>query len=304
MVPLLVGATAEALRRFLAADTSAVVAHAAGVSNVLKETVADSRTAVAKASDEISQQVFHVLSSVVGGVSVTGDTLLAPLCLSSMQIATLRDNLVKALAVEPEHIPLIQLLEWVMDNDATAGGLASRISSMLPSQQETTDNQSAPLYEAGHKTCHLYTTSKAGVEDEASNFAPSFIVRLVTQLIALLMPAAYLGASLTAPVVVSGLIGNAARTHSFALLVLLPLAASIACTLASALLLLAFKWLLLGRQAPCRHAVWSTKFARRWVVRQCMRLCWMYTPWALLGHSPALTLLYQLLGCDVGIACS
>ena len=231
---------------------------------------------------------------------------LAPLGLSSMQIATLRDNLVEALAVDPEDIPLVQLLEWVMDDDATASGLASKISSLLPSQAEVADEPSMPPLDAVHAKCRR-TNTTAGVADglcyKGSDFAPSFLVRLTTQLVALPLPAAYLSASLTAPAVVSGLIGSAARTYSYALLVLLPLAASVAYTLASALLLLAFKWLLLGRQAPCRHAVWSTRFARRWVVRQCMRLCWMYTPWAFLGNSPALTLLYQLLGCDIGTAC-
>ena len=67
-------------------------------SSVVAEVVAASRiAAVERTPDIVSQQVFHILSSVVGGVPVTDDTLLAPLGLSSMQIATLRDDLVEAL---------------------------------------------------------------------------------------------------------------------------------------------------------------------------------------------------------------
>ena len=309
VVPLLDGAVATALRRFLAAGVPAAIVHepAGGVGSVVAEVVAASRiAAVERPPDIVSQQVFRILSSVSDCAPVTSATLLAPLGLSSMQIATLRDNLVEALAAEPEDIPLIQLLEWVMDDDATAGGLASKMSSLLPSQQaEVTVEPSRPPREAvDAKRRRTDTTADAdGLCYQGSDFAPSFLVRLATQLVALPLPAAYLGASLTAPFLVSNLIVSAAWTHSYALLVLLPPAASMAYTLASALLLLAFKWLLLGRQGPCWHAVWSTRFARRWVVRQCMRLCWMYTPWAFLAYSPALTLLYQLLGCDIGTAC-
>ena len=274
---------------------------------MIAEVGASSRiAAIERTPDIVSQQVFRILNSVADGAPMTSATLLAPLGLSSMQIATIRDSLVEALAAESEDISLIQLLEWVMDDGATAGGLASKISSLLPSQQaEVTVAPSRPPREAvDAKRRRTNTTADAdGLCYQGSDFAPSFLVRLATQLVALSLSAAYLGASLTAPVLVSNLIISAAWTHSYALLVLLPPAASVVYTLASALLLLAFKWLLLGRQAPCRHAVWSTRFARRWVVRQCMRFCWKYTPWAFLGNSPALTLLYQLLGCDIGTAC-
>ena len=70
--------------------------------------------------------------------------------------------------------------------------------------------------------------------------------------------------------------------------------------LTCAVLLLGVKWSLVGRQKPGHAAVWGTRFACRWIVRQCSFFCWNFSIWTWLSLTPSMSLLHQALGCQLG----
>jgi len=122
---------------------------------------------------------------------------------------------------------------------------------------------------------------------------PVALFGYLLQGVALLVPPLYLGISLlpgfmllsSQSIIVVALISPVL----FALL-----------TLSSALLLVAIKWIVLGKLKPGHTAVWSTAFAKRWIVGQCCRVCWQYTPWRFMKGTALLSTLHRCLGCNLG----
>ena len=310
MVPLLDGAIAAALRRFLAAGVPAARIHepAAGVSSVVAEVMEASQiAAVELRPDIVTQQVFHILSSVVGGVPVTDDTLLAPLGLSSMQITTLRDNLFEALAAESEDIPLVQLLEWVTADDATAGGLASNISSLLAIQQaEVTaeltgsDVQIRMQLQLDELTVQL---AELAFQSEFAPLSPKPLpVPLYLALEAVLIVALQLADAL--PLCAALLGASFVAHHTSALIgqMLLPLCLVLAALL-NMLVTVALKWVVLGRMRPGEHPLHGWWHLCYWFVESRLHCHDLLLRHFLVG-TPLFNAWLRLLGAHVGVGAS
>ena len=123
------------------------------------------------------------------------------------------------------------------------------------------------------------------------------VTNIILQLVALCVPACYLAASSFPSIFMwTWLTTRYSTAHAAAATP----AISMVYLLTSGALLVLLKWVLVGRLRPGSHRVWSSLFARRWIVRQAMRACWTYTPWVYMGETAALTWLYRGLGCRIG----
>jgi pimeloyl-ACP methyl ester carboxylesterase/acetyltransferase-like isoleucine patch superfamily enzyme len=88
-------------------------------------------------------------------------------------------------------------------------------------------------------------------------------------------------------------------THFYLALFLMPLSILIH-AISGGLFLVIIKWIFVGRQEEGITRVWSGRFARRWIVRQCAELLWKYTCWRFWGNTEAMNILYRTLGCNLG----
>ena len=71
-------------------------------------------------------------------------------------------------------------------------------------------------------------------------------------------------------------------------------------TMASGLMLILIKWIVMGRLKEGYFGLWSAKFAQRWIVRQCCRTYFEYTPWKYMTETGLITFLQRCLGCNIG----
>lgn len=109
------------------------------------------------------------------------------------------------------------------------------------------------------------------------------------QLVAVAFQAIFLGCTMFVPVLYS--LTAVDTIGGWRVLFLSPLMVYVhAVTLA--LLLIIVKWTLVGHQKEGDTALWSSKFAAWWIVRQCSRLVWTHTLWGLCGGMEILNTLH------------
>ena len=182
-------------------------------------------------------------------------------------ISSLHASFLEAFRVSEDAFPV----ELFFEGETTVGDLASLVQ----------------------RAAGLQTSDGVPLQPYVTCSWPVALVGNFMQVVGFAVPAIYLGAS-TIPVFL--LISS----QSLLVAALVAPVAAILYTLSSALLLITIRWLVLGRLSPGHTAVWSMRFAQRWIVRQCCRVCWRYTPWRFMNGTELLSVLHRSLGCKLG----
>ena len=222
------------------------------------------------------KRIRGILQDHVGG-PVKYDNLVSDLGLTSVEMTSLKSTLEQELSIKDDAIQVA----WFFDGEMTVKELMENIIGAADgSNGGSTDQCVRQPYVAP---------------------LPVAIVSFFLQMVAALIPPLYLGAASLPGFFLFKLVFI--RTNIIFALALSPLY-MFGVMVQSGVLLVALKWLLVGKQKAETqggyHAVWSFPFAGRWIVRQCCRLSWKYTPWGALGDTELLNMLHRLLGTKVG----
>lgn len=230
----------------------------------------------AAAYEAVLESTLQILEDIAEE-TVPAEKSLESLRLTPTELKEFYTELCEAFVLQSEQFPY----SWLLENKgAPIEEIASRIYAL---NEESTRGKPQYISPAIHAQPPLTIIS----------------FPLINQLLAMLVPAIFLGLATFPTWVLFMYVANGDYL-SIILFAMSPVFAFVY-GVTAATLLVAFKWILVGKQRAGHCAVWSVPFAKRWAVRQCCRLAWTFTPLGWLNGTEYLCKIYRMLGCKIGM---
>lgn len=225
-------------------------------------------------------EILSIISDEVGS-PLGPETKLEELGMTSLSISSLHAALHEKYGLSGDDLPISMFLEGTTSIKDVIERVQSRHRGRI-----------------SEKSSNVLTSS-VKTKSMRPHEQPLFdkCVAIVVQILAIVSQAVFLGCTIYVPILCSLILTE--ELGGWRALLLSPLLFHVH-AITSAILLIIVKWTLVGRQKKGHTALWSLRFAGRWIVRKCSRLLWTYTLWGLCGRMEILNILHRLLGCTIG----